>query len=68
LFAILYNASKRILFGAGTVVSMQRYVFDGEATEIGVETRNIAAYIRLPCRTKADYSVGVDIILLFFVR
>ncbi|XP_022141005.1 uncharacterized protein LOC111011517 isoform X2 [Momordica charantia] len=42
LFEILDNASEKT-FLCGTAVSMQKYVFDGEATKIGLETKNLVA-------------------------
>ncbi|XP_057734998.1 uncharacterized protein LOC130950499 [Arachis stenosperma] len=42
LFSILDDSSEKT-FLCGTAVSMQRYVFDGEAGKIGLEPKNIVA-------------------------
>ncbi|KAL5567970.1 hypothetical protein UlMin_024545 [Ulmus minor] len=42
LFAVLDDASEKT-FLCGTAVSMQRYIFDGEAGKIGLETKNLIA-------------------------
>ncbi|XP_022764647.1 uncharacterized protein LOC111309872 isoform X4 [Durio zibethinus] len=42
LFSILDDASERT-FLCGTAVSMQKYIFDGEAGKIGLETKNLVA-------------------------
>lgn len=42
LFEILDNASERT-FLCGTAVSMQKYIFDGDAVKIGLETKNLVA-------------------------
>ncbi|XP_044468699.1 uncharacterized protein LOC123198138 isoform X2 [Mangifera indica] len=42
LFSILDDASEKT-FLSGTAVSMQKYIFDGEAVKIGLETRNLIA-------------------------
>ncbi|XP_061352848.1 uncharacterized protein LOC133297691 isoform X2 [Gastrolobium bilobum] len=42
LFSILDDASEKTCFW-GTTVSMQRYVFDGEAGKIGLEPKNLVA-------------------------
>ena len=42
LFSILDDASEKTCL-CGTAVSMQRYVFDGEAGKIGLEPRNLVA-------------------------
>lgn len=42
LFEILDNASEKT-FLCGTAVSMQKYIFDGEAVKIGLETKNLVA-------------------------
>ncbi|KAJ8771496.1 hypothetical protein K2173_026673 [Erythroxylum novogranatense] len=42
LFSILDDASEKT-FLCGSAVSMQKYVFDGEAGKIGLETKNLIA-------------------------
>ncbi|OMO68379.1 hypothetical protein CCACVL1_19972 [Corchorus capsularis] len=42
LFSILDDASEKT-FLCGTAVSMQKYIFDGEAGKIGLETKNLVA-------------------------
>ncbi|XVE64245.1 hypothetical protein DITRI_Ditri07aG0085900 [Diplodiscus trichospermus] len=42
LFSILDDASERT-FLCGAAVSMQKYIFDGEAGKIGLETKNLVA-------------------------
>ncbi|KAI4351707.1 hypothetical protein L6164_006040 [Bauhinia variegata] len=42
LFSILDDASEKT-FLCGTAVSMQKYIFDGEAGKIGLEPKNIVA-------------------------
>ncbi|KAE8650461.1 uncharacterized protein LOC101211090 [Cucumis sativus] len=42
LFEILDNASEKT-FLCGTAVSMQKYIFDGDAVKIGLETKNLVA-------------------------
>ncbi|XP_065869489.1 uncharacterized protein [Euphorbia lathyris] len=42
LFSILDDASEKT-FLCGTAVSMQKYIFDGEAGKIGLETKNLIA-------------------------
>ncbi|XP_044506268.1 uncharacterized protein LOC123225950 isoform X2 [Mangifera indica] len=42
LFSILDDASEKT-FLSGTAASMQKYIFDGEAGKIGLETRNLVA-------------------------
>ncbi|KAL5744638.1 hypothetical protein ACOSP7_027504 [Xanthoceras sorbifolium] len=42
LFSILDDASEKT-FLCGPAVSMQKYIFDGEAGKIGLETRNLVA-------------------------
>ncbi|XP_057762235.1 uncharacterized protein LOC130982297 [Arachis stenosperma] len=42
LFTILDDASEKTCL-CGTAVSMQRYIFDGEAGKIGLEPRNLVA-------------------------
>ncbi|WCJ36672.1 C2H2-like zinc finger protein [Euphorbia peplus] len=42
LFSILDDASEKT-FLSGTAVSMQKYIFDGEAGKIGLETKNLIA-------------------------
>ena len=43
LFSILDNASERTFLCAGTAESLQKYVFDGDATKIGLQTENLIA-------------------------
>jgi len=42
LFSILDDSSEKT-FLVGSAVSMQRYVFDGEAGKIGLEQKNLVA-------------------------
>ncbi|KAL9409695.1 hypothetical protein AB3S75_048003 [Citrus x aurantiifolia] len=42
LFSILDDASEKT-FLCGTAVAMQKYIFDGEAGKIGLETKNLVA-------------------------
>lgn len=42
LFSILDDASEKT-FLSGTAMSMQRYIFDGEAGKIGLESKNLVA-------------------------
>ena len=42
LFSILDDSSEKT-FLVGSAVSMQRYVFDGEAGKIGLEPKNLVA-------------------------
>ncbi|KAM1232121.1 hypothetical protein ACFX13_042712 [Malus domestica] len=42
LFSILDDASEKT-FLSGTAISMQRYIFDGEAGKIGLESKNLVA-------------------------
>lgn len=42
LFSILDDASEKT-FLCGTAVSMQKYIFDGEAGKIGLEMKNLVA-------------------------
>ncbi|KAJ8752765.1 hypothetical protein K2173_008500 [Erythroxylum novogranatense] len=42
LFGILDDASEKT-FLCGAAVSMQKYIFDGEAAKIGLETKNLVA-------------------------
>lgn len=42
LFTILDDASEKT-FLCGAAVSIQKYVFDGEAGKIGLETKNLVA-------------------------
>ncbi|KAL4325380.1 hypothetical protein GQ457_11G032670 [Hibiscus cannabinus] len=42
LFSILDDASERT-FLCGAAMSMQKYIFDGEAGKIGLETKNVVA-------------------------
>lgn len=42
LFTVLDNASEKT-FLSGPAISMQRYIFDGEAGKIGLETKNLVA-------------------------
>ncbi|KAF8380224.1 hypothetical protein HHK36_027706 [Tetracentron sinense] len=43
LFSILDDASEKTFLCAGTAVSMQKFVFDGEAGKIGLEMKNLVA-------------------------
>lgn len=43
LFSILDDASERTFLCAGTAESMQKYVFDGDAGKIGLDTKNLIA-------------------------
>ncbi|KAF8412251.1 hypothetical protein HHK36_000211 [Tetracentron sinense] len=43
LFSILDDASEKTFLCAGTAVSVQKFVFDGEAGKIGLEMRNLVA-------------------------
>ncbi|KAE8662139.1 putative receptor protein kinase [Hibiscus syriacus] len=43
LFRILDDASERT-FLCGAAMSMQKYIFDGEAGKIGLETKNLVAF------------------------
>ncbi|PWA93410.1 Zinc finger, C2H2 [Artemisia annua] len=43
LFSILDNASERTFLCAGTAESLQKYVFDGDAEKIGLQTENLIA-------------------------
>ncbi|XP_077241909.1 uncharacterized protein LOC143882280 [Tasmannia lanceolata] len=43
LFSILDNASEKTFLCGGTAISMQKFVFDGEAGKIGLETKNLVA-------------------------
>lgn len=42
LFSILDDASEKT-FLSGTAISMQRYIFDGEAGKVGLESKNLVA-------------------------
>ena len=43
LFAVLDDASEKTFLCAGTAVSLQKFVFDGEAAKVGMEMRNLIA-------------------------
>ncbi|KAF8365119.1 hypothetical protein HHK36_032862 [Tetracentron sinense] len=43
LFSILDDASENTFLCAGTAVSMQKFMFDGEAGKIGLEVKNLVA-------------------------
>ncbi|XP_058083022.1 uncharacterized protein LOC131230993 [Magnolia sinica] len=43
LFSILDDASEKTFLCAGMAASMQKFVFDGEAGKIGLETKNLIA-------------------------
>ncbi|KAJ4952211.1 hypothetical protein NE237_029043 [Protea cynaroides] len=43
LFSILDDASEKTFLCAGTAISMQKFVFDGEAAKIGLEMKNLVA-------------------------
>ncbi|XP_058076044.1 uncharacterized protein LOC131224739 isoform X2 [Magnolia sinica] len=43
LFSLLDDASEKTFLCAGTVTSMQKFVFDGEASKIGLEMKNLVA-------------------------
>ncbi|KAL4191483.1 hypothetical protein AMTRI_Chr07g30160 [Amborella trichopoda] len=43
LFSLLDDASERTFLCAGTAISMQKFIFDGEAGKIGLELRNLVA-------------------------
>lgn len=43
LFSILDDASERTFLCAGTAESVQKYVFDGDATKKGLELKNLVA-------------------------
>ncbi|KAI3808803.1 hypothetical protein L1987_24764 [Smallanthus sonchifolius] len=43
LFSVLDDASERTFLCAGTAESLKKYVFDGEAGKIGLETKNLIA-------------------------
>lgn len=43
LFSILEDATERTFLCAGTADSVQKYVFDGEASKIGFDAKNLVA-------------------------
>ncbi|XP_060211760.1 uncharacterized protein LOC132639318 isoform X2 [Lycium barbarum] len=43
LFSILDDASERTFLCAGTAESVEKYVFDGEAAKIGLDSKNLVA-------------------------
>ncbi|KAK9071629.1 hypothetical protein SSX86_008058 [Deinandra increscens subsp. villosa] len=43
LFNVLEDASERTFLCAGTTESLKKYVFDGEAGKVGLETKNLIA-------------------------
>lgn len=43
-FSILDDASEKT-FLSGPAVSMQKYLFDGEVGKIGLDTKNLVAFI-----------------------
>lgn len=43
LFSILDDASERTFLCAGTAESLQKYVFDGDASKKGPELKNLVA-------------------------
>ncbi|XP_042491552.1 uncharacterized protein LOC122071282 isoform X2 [Macadamia integrifolia] len=43
LFSILDDASEKTFLCAGTALSLQKFVFDGEAAKIGLEMKNLVA-------------------------
>ncbi|XP_077223700.1 uncharacterized protein LOC143857190 isoform X2 [Tasmannia lanceolata] len=43
LFCILDDASEKTFLHAGTAISIQKFVFDGEAGKIGLEMKNLVA-------------------------
>lgn len=69
LFEILDNASEKT-FLCGTAVSMQKYIFDGEAAKIGLETKNLVACMSFLVEQKVvslSPLILVHTLLMFFL-
>lgn len=45
LFNVLDDASEKTFLCAGTAVSLQKFVFDGEAGKIAMEMKNLVACV-----------------------
>ncbi|KAJ1391024.1 Zinc finger C2H2-type [Sesbania bispinosa] len=59
LFSILDDSSEKT-FLCGTAVSMQRYIFDGEAGKIGLEPKNLVACTSFLLEQKLEKDVPVE--------
>lgn len=44
LFSVLDDASEKTFMCAGTALSLQKFVFDGEVGKIAMEMRNLVAF------------------------
>lgn len=57
LFSFLDDASERTFLCAGTAESLKKYVFDGEAGKIGLETKNLIACTSFLLEQKLVYTL-----------
>ncbi|XP_043718078.1 uncharacterized protein LOC122666027 [Telopea speciosissima] len=58
LFSILDDASEKTFLCAGTALSLQKFVFDGEAAKIGLELKNLVACTSFLVEQKLVYSLS----------
>lgn len=65
-FEILDNASEKT-FLCGAAVSMHKYIFDGEAVKIGLETKNLVACMSFLLEEKLVTLFPFNFLYTFYV-